>query len=372
MQPPRIDVLVAGALFLAAVPVSLAAGGGSRTTASILTTAVLTIPLAFRRVAPLVVLATVVGGVLLLIALEVDSGVVPVPCVALAAFTAGRELGPPQAQIGAAVATAWLPLAFVVNRGDSRGEDVVIGTLAFGGAWWLGRTLRDRALQLAEARSAQGRRSREAGEQARADERALIARELHDVVSHSVSVIAVQAQGVRRRLHADQVVEAERLRDIETAAREAMVELRRLLGTLRHGGGPAPLAPQPGLAQLSRLAERTADAGLPVELEIAGTPRALPAGVDLTAYRIVQEALTNALRHAGTATARVRVGYLPDELRLEIEDTGCGAADAPPGRGLIGMRERVALLGGDLEVADADGGGFRVAARIPMRAGSLA
>lgn len=367
-----VDGAIGGALFLAALAFGLTSDASASPPVVVIVAALLTLPLTARRRAPLLTTSLVVCGVVLLVVGDVEVGVVVVPAVAIAAFTAGRELGPPQAQVGLAVTVGWLPLLFATLDDGTTTEDMVIGTTIFAAAWLLGRTLRARALDLEAERVALQRLQRDAEAQAREEERARIARELHDIVSHSVSVITLQAESVRRRLHPEQQVEAARLRDIETSARHAMVELRMLLGTLQRDDEPAPLAPQPGLDQLARLLEKTNDAGLPVALEIEGEPQPLPAGVDLAAYRIVQEALTNALRHAGAATARVHVGYARDELRILVEDTGKGSDGAPAGRGLIGMHERVSLLGGRLAVEDGPSGGLRVDATLPIRIGAPA
>jgi signal transduction histidine kinase len=344
----------------------------STTAAVVSVSAVLTLPLAFRRRAPLLTGILVVVGVVLLVIADVKVGFVPVPAVGLAAFTAGRELGTSRARAALVITVGWLPLLYVWQHERTHVEDLVIGVSLIAGSWWLGRTLRVRALELEQERARLEQQRADAETHARDEERARIARELHDIVAHSVSVITVQAEGVRRRLHPDQTVEAERLKDIETAARQAMVELRRLFGTLRHDTSPAPLEPQPGLDQLGRLVSRTSDAGLPVELQVTGEARPLAAGVDLAAYRIVQEALTNALRHAGASRARVHVVHGSDAVRIEVADDGRGAQGAVPGRGLIGMQERVALLGGRLSVADAPGGGTLVAATIPTQGGLAA
>jgi signal transduction histidine kinase len=226
--------------------------------------------------------------------------------------------------------------------------------------------LEQEALDLERAREEQAR-------QAIAHERARIARELHDVVSHSISVIAIQAQAVQRRLGPGHEKEVEDLRAVESTARQAMVEMRRLLGVLRADGESLPLAPQPGLSQLPALVDRATKAGLRVEVTTTGTPEPLPAGLDLTAYRVVQEALTNTLKHASARTASVALGYAPGELRLTVEDDGRGHADgvgaAPsPGRGhgLIGMAERVSFYGGRLHTGPLDGRGFRVDVRLPI------
>jgi signal transduction histidine kinase len=206
-----------------------------------------------------------------------------------------------------------------------------------------------------------------------AEERLRLARELHDVVAHSISVIAVQS-GVGAHVANTQPEEAAKaLATIEATSRAALTELRRLLGVLRQEGEPeGSLAPVPGLADLDALLAEVAKAGLGVRLRVEGTPSPLPAGVDLSAYRIVQEALTNVVKHAGPARAQVVVGYGDHEVTVEVVDDGRGVAAptgdgrARVGHGLIGMRERVAAFGGDLEVGPGPDGGFRVAARLPL------
>jgi signal transduction histidine kinase len=207
-------------------------------------------------------------------------------------------------------------------------------------------------------------------------ERARIARELHDIVSHNVSVMVVQAGAARRVLAREPAEAAAALRAVEDAGREAMTELRHLLGVLAppaDGRDDDDLSPQPGLSRLSPLIDRVAFAGLPVEVRISGEPRPLPSGVDLTAYRIIQEALTNALKHGDGRKAEVTVRYADHALRVEVLNSGpsvlSGGQPPPadgPGRGLLGLRERVAVLGGDLDARRRLGGGFRVRAKIPL------
>jgi signal transduction histidine kinase len=202
-----------------------------------------------------------------------------------------------------------------------------------------------------------------------ADERARIARELHDVIAHDVSVMVVQAQGAARVLEGEQPEVRAALAAIESTGREAVDEMRRLLGVLRRSDEEMAFAPQPSLTALDALVTAVREAGLPVALEIVGDPVALPPGVDLSAYRIVQEALTNALKHAGPARARVVVRYAADAVELEVSDDGVGVAEAPgTGHGLVGMRERVALYGGDLQAGRLREGGWTLRARLPLGA----
>jgi len=246
----------------------------------------------------------------------------------------------------------------------------LVGGLAI---WLAGRTVREnqaRADVLAE-RAQRLERERELSTQlALADERQRIARELHDVVAHNVSVMVVQTGAARTVLSKRPERASDALLQVEASGREALDELRRLLGVLTEADPtdrPA-LAPQPGLGQLDSLAERVSSAGLPVEVHIEGEKRPLPAGLELCAYRIVQEALTNALKYAHGTRAEVTVAFSEHELRLEVLDGGGTplAAASGSGRGLLGMRERVAAYGGQLETGHRPYGGFAVRARLPL------
>jgi signal transduction histidine kinase len=205
-----------------------------------------------------------------------------------------------------------------------------------------------------------------AAREAVADERARIARELHDVIAHNVSMMVVQAGAERRVLNGSDGSTREVLETIERIGRGALIDMRRLLGMLRSDDGES-LAPQPRLGDLPRLVARVCEAGLPVELWVDGEQRELPAGIELSAYRIVQEALTNALKHAGDARARVSVRYGADALELEIADDGSGGGPGGAGgHGLVGMRERVALYGGQLDAQPGRSGGFVVRVKLPV------
>nr|MBA3365712.1 sensor histidine kinase [Actinomycetota bacterium] len=200
------------------------------------------------------------------------------------------------------------------------------------------------------------------------EERARIARELHDVVGHSVSVMTVQASAVRRLLRPEQEREREALEVVERTGREALAEMRRMVGVLRRPEEAPALAPQPSLQHLERLVEQVRDAGLPVELRVEGDAPALPAGVDLTAYRLVQEGLTNALKHADAHSAEVVVRYVNGDVELEVSDDGRGTGeDTGGGQGLVGIRERVAVYGGELEAGPRPEGGFSLRARLPLK-----
>jgi signal transduction histidine kinase len=235
--------------------------------------------------------------------------------------------------------------------------------------------VRERAEQAEEAeeRAAQAEREREAAARvAVAEERARIARELHDIVAHAVSVMVLQVGAVRHRLPQELAEDREALDDVERAGRTALAEMRRLLGAMRRDGDGVDLSPQPGLDRLESLADEVGRAGLPVRLHVEGEAGPLPRAVDLSAYRIVQEGLTNALKHAGASHADVTVRYETDELRLEVRDDGVGTASTDGlGHGLVGIRERVKIYGGEMSAGAAPEGGFVLSARLP-REGSQA
>jgi signal transduction histidine kinase len=228
----------------------------------------------------------------------------------------------------------------------------------------LGETVRSRRAWAEEVRA---RLEREA-ERRVEDERLRIARELHDVMAHTIAGLNVQAGVAADVLDDDPDQARASLRAIREGSREAMAELRATVGLLRGGDEDAPRDPAPGLGELDGLARTVGAAGLDVEVEVAGAARPLPGAVELTAYRIVQESLTNVVRHARASTASVSVRYEPDAVVLRIEDDGRGSGNGAAGHGIAGMRERVAALGGTLEAGPAPRGGFRVSARLPDRA----
>jgi signal transduction histidine kinase len=248
---------------------------------------------------------------------------------------------------------------------------VVIDCLTVAAAWWLGDATRRRqeAIGAARERAVELERAREElARRAVVEEQLRIARELHDVVAHSMSIIAVQS-GVGAHVLDSQPEEARKaLTAIEVTSRPALTEMRRLLGVLRQEAEPSgSLTPTPGLAEVDALAAEVARAGARVEVRIEGTRPELPPGLDLSAYRIVQEALTNVVRHAGPATARIRIRYAPQSVDVEVVDDGRGGNPRPgDGHGIAGMRERAALYGGTLHAGPRPGGGFRVAARLPV------
>lgn len=241
--------------------------------------------------------------------------------------------------------------------------------------WLIGTAMRTRQLRADAFEDKATRLEREqeqATQLALAEERSRIARELHDVVAHSVSVMLVQAGAARQVLTSSPEDAREALLAVESSGREAMTELRYLLGLLNQEAEGANLAPQPGIDQLDVLVRRVRDAGLPVEMRVHGTPVPLPVGLNLTAYRIVQEALTNSLKYSGLARTEVILAYHDDDLKLEILDDGPGGpapTDQSPGRGLVGMRERVSLYGGRLEAGPRLERGYAVRVWLPLTVG---
>jgi signal transduction histidine kinase len=343
-----------------------------------------TLPLAWRRRHPLAVgfvtgLATAGYG----LAPWPDLAM-PVPVGGLVGFYSVAAWGSRRAALAAGgVAAVVGAVVLSLPRTDADLVDAAFACLGLVGAWVLGDRARvqralaaelsERALRLEREREGEARR-------AVAAERARIARELHDVVAHHVSMMVVQAEAGPVAAERDPARAAGAFEAIAATGRQALVEMRRLLGVLRQEaeprGGLAPaagLAPQPGLDALPSLVEQVGRAGLAVELVVEGTEAALPPGIDLSAYRIIQEALTNAVRHGGAGQARVVVRYGEDDLELQIENQGpAGSGDRQvrrsgrSGRGLLGMRERVSLFGGELQAGRGPDGGFTVVARLPI------
>jgi signal transduction histidine kinase len=261
----------------------------------------------------------------------------------------------------------------VVAAKDPRGSlgAFIAGSVLFAIIWTIAFGLGSKFREADEAKQRAARAERDREERATAavtEERARIARELHDVVGHSVSVMTVQASAVRRLLRPDQQRERDALLIVEQTGREALAEMRLMVGVLRRPEEAPALAPQPTLEQLDRLVEQAREAGLPVELRIEGKPVQLPAGLDLTAYRLVQEGLTNAMKHAKAERTQVVVRYGADDIEVMVSDDGQGELGGATsgGHGLVGMRERVSVYGGELEAGPRPGGGYRLRARLPL------
>jgi len=275
-----------------------------------------------------------------------------------------------KAGLGLAIVTVSIVIVVYNIPGTETGSNYVFISLRFVVAWLAGYALRERAEQAeaAEERALQAERDREAAMRiAVAEERARIARELHDIVAHAVSVMVLQVGAVRHKLPESRADDREALRGVERAGRTALTEMRRLLSAMRHEGEEAELVPQPGLDGLDALLDEIGRAGLPVELHVDGQPFPLPRGIDLSAYRIVQEGLTNALKHAHASDADVIVRYRPDELEIQVRDNGDGTATSDGlGHGLVGVRERVKIYGGEMSAGKSTDGGFVLSTRLPI------
>lgn len=331
-------------------------------------------PVAVRRRSPLAAFSAGLLPDTLLNALGYSSGVSGVAGLVLLYSVAAHR--------GLAIALAALLLALLTYSVGALVSPIValswadhaMVVIVLAGVWGAGRAIRLRRAYFEELkdRAARLERAREADTRAaRAEERSRIARELHDVIAHHVSVMTVQATAARKVLPADPALAEEALSAIEHTGRKAMAELRDIVGVLR-AGSPAELVPQPGMSALPALVERMREAGLTTTLAVEGEAGPIPAGIDLAAYRLVQEGLTNSLRHAGPgAEAVVTVRHEPRELDVRVEDDGRGMAfpSQRPGHGLVGIRERVALYGGILNIGPRPGGGFEVRARFPLKDG---
>jgi signal transduction histidine kinase len=332
------------------------------------------VPVAVRRRWPLAGLCASLVPETLLSALGYGIGLAGVAGVVLLYSVASHR--------GLAAALGGLLLSLVVYGvgvsagplSTARWSDHVAAIVVLVAVWGGGRSLRLRRAYLEELRDRATRLERAHAADtraARAEERSRIARELHDVVAHHVSVMTVQAAAARKVLAADPELAREALSAIESTGRTAMAEMRDIVGVLR-ADARAELTPQPGMRDLPALVEQMREAGLITTLSVEGEAEPVPAGVDLAAYRLVQEGLTNSLRHAGTgARAVVTVRRGRDELEVRVEDDGLGAAASPhrPGHGLVGIRERVALYGGILTIGPKAGGGFKVRATFPLKDG---
>jgi signal transduction histidine kinase len=339
----------------------------------VLATLAMALPLALRRRFPVgVLVVAMAAAVLSEAALTPVSGrVLPIVAVVAYSWSAGRFAPTGRALAGLAAALAGLT-AIAVIEGASV-DNILFPIVFFGWLPWIaGRMLRHRtalARELAERTARLERDRAEAAWHGIQEERRRLARELHDVVAHSLSVMIIQAGAGRRLAERDPGAAAACAELIERMGRESLAELRRLLGVMRDQREPAAaLAPQPSFAHVDELLHEAREAGLSLDVRTTGVPVTLPAGVDLAAYRIVQEALINILKHVGPSRAHLIVRYLPDTLELEVRDDGPGpSAPAPAdGHGLIGMRERTALCGGELYAGRGPAGGWLVHARLPL------
>ncbi len=287
----------------------------------------------------------------------------------VASFLLGGLRDSLQAPLGLAVVLGGAATV-VYNKPDHKAAELVFIPLLFAIGWLAGFALRERAdeAEAAEERATHAERERDAAARiAVAEERARIARELHDIVAHAVSVMVLQVGAVRHKLPETLAEDAEALQGVERTGRSALAEMRRLLGAMRRDGDGPEFAPRPGLDSLELLLDEVGRAGLPVRLHVDGQPFPLSPGVDLSAYRIVQEGLTNALKHARASHADVTVRYGPTELEIEVRDDGQGSPTGDGlGHGLVGVRERVKIYGGEMTTTVTPGSGFILNTRLPL------
>jgi signal transduction histidine kinase len=333
------------------------------------------LPIAVRRRFPLGVFVIVATATCLHLMVNTGQGESFGPALAIALGTVATRC-PRSVSVRAALAIAGLVTAILLGQVAAgyftSGAELLFLLVLIAGSWAVGDNVGTRRAYLAGLVERAERMEREQEQNAQRavfDERARIARELHDVVAHHVSAIAVQAGAAEEIAEQDPARARAVLATIQATSRHALAEMRALLGVMSSDREAERLAPQPGLSQVQRLAQQTRASGLAVHVHVEGTTRTLPEAVDLTAYRIVQEALTNTLKHSGATRADVVVRFAEDDLELVVTDDGAGGGNGATlpgtGRGLVGMRERVALFHGTLHVGRLPGGGFQVHARIP-------
>ena len=374
LRPPLLDVLLALAL-VAVAETEVATEHLDPYWASVPTFAISMGVLAWRRRLPFAaILVGFAAGVIAAAAgVSQHEPFSPIFGVFVGLYSLALYASPHRAIVGLvyAISAAYVQIGLAIHYGESYGgTDFGFIAVLLLAPWFVGKAMRGRAARIdvlaLRAEKAEREREQRAREAAR-EERVRIARELHDVIAHSVSVMVVQAGAAEEVLRQAPERAVEPIRAVQETGRQALAEMARLLGILRRDAEELGLAPQPGLDDLETLIEQTRRAGLPVELHVEGAPRPVPLGADLSAYRIVQEALTNARKHAGEAHATVTVRYDAEALELEIADDGTGAGGGDGGgHGLVGMRERVALFGGQLQAGPRAAGGFRVHARLPL------
>ena len=370
-RPTRGDFALVGALCLWAVLDAVFNAGPGTAAERVVFALVVTVPLVVRRRAPLAVALILAGATLAwsLAATTPETGVNPFPSLLLAAFSVALYASTPAAAVAGGVAlTGSMAVAISSNytQGHLSASNIAILLFFMGGAWGAGWLIRRRAAQVERAYAESGELARDAV----IEERARIARELHDIVAHSVSIIAVQAGAAEELLDTDPDLARQHMSAVRRTARETMTEMRRLLNVLREDD--APHAPQPGLGRLDDLLAEVRATGVPVELVEEGERPALGPGVDLVAYRVVQESLTNVRKHAGAVPTEVRLRYGNDHVAVDVSNAPgehAARSNGAPGHGLIGMRERVVLFGGTFDAAARDDGGFHVHADIPIEPG---
>jgi signal transduction histidine kinase len=385
MRPRTVDRLLAAVLAVAAVfEVVIVDSRKGPLVANVALALLYTLPLVWRRTHLYALLACVLGAALAMAVFftPMQDLFVPLLVILIVAYSCGARQDARHASLSVVLIAAGM-IAVMSTMPDQRPSDFFFPTMFMVMSWLAGRAIHSRTRLTEALHEAAAQAAEEHDDEVRraaAEERRRIAREMHDLVAHSMSVMVVQAGGARRILDRDPARALEAAERIERTGREALAEMRHLLGVLHEGeeradreslgdgSGPEPraLAPQPTLAELDALIARARAAGLPVVLHEDGERRPLPAGLDLAAYRIVQEALTNALKYSGGAATEVTVTWGATELAVEVRDRGRVRVTGDGGHGLVGMRERVRVYGGELETGPAKGGGWRVRATLPL------
>ena len=367
-RPSRSDLLVFGALFAWALLETILRQGPGQAWQRIAIAFFSIAPLLWRRHAPLLALAATLAVIVpwALLTNREEEAAWPFGTLLVHGFSVGLYVRSNRLAVVGLIAPYATMLAFLASgyyaAPDSDAGEYLVSGFFCVSAWVAGRLLRRRVLQVEAERAAGGERARDAV----AAERARVARELHDVVGHSVGIIAMQAGAAEQLVDRDPGAAREHMATVRRTAQDAMREMRRLVQVLREDG--IDFAPQPTLAQAEQLVDDARLAGVPAEIEIEGERRDLPPAIDLAAYRIVQEALTNVRKHAGPVPTVVRLVYASTAVYVEVANQpGAARADgAAGGQGLAGMRERVRIFGGEVDAAPAPGGGFVVRARLPI------
>src|SRR3954470_14239420 len=379
LAPVAIDTVVAvAACLITALELGLGSGIQGPAWVNAIGAVGSTLPIALRRRWPLGAVIAVGCTVVFQEALNgdlIENTISPIVSYPLVVYGVAAYCDRRRAFIGLVVALV-LVWVVVLIEDHSMGGDFLFTALLVFGPWLVGRIVAARGELAMELRDKADRLEREQEKQSQlavAHERARIARELHDVVAHNVSVMVVQAAAARRMIDHDASKAKEALGSVEQTGRAALKEMRRMVGMLGNDPEePLALAPQPSVDELDWLVERAREAGLDVDLTIEGEKRRLESGVDLSAFRIVQEALRNTLQHAGPARASVTIRYGEHDVEVDVSDNGRGVAAAQTangavtGQGLVGMRERVAMLGGEIEAGYRKDGGFGVHAKLPL------
>ncbi len=366
LVPSWIDISIAAAFVVLTVAEALFSSSVRSPLIHVTVSGIAMATLAWRRRFPIAVAVLVIGSD---VTLNPQNEFSTLLSLVLVAYTIGSETVPPRRYFGLAIVL--VPFLVAMSVEGLEPSDVAAALVFLVGPWAVGGAVQQRAVRATEAVERADRLEREqeqAAVLAAEQERTRIARELHDIVSHSISVVTIQTQAVRRRLGPEHAQEVADLAAVEATARDALTEMRRLFGVLRGRDETASLSPQPGLDDVGRLLDQVRASGLAVRHETEGESYDLPAGVGLAAYRILQEALTNTLRHSGATEAIVMLKYGATRLDVMIEDNGLGMNESSSGgHGLVGVKERVALYGGEVDISTGAMGGVRLCASLPVR-----